>query len=263
MAMGNRLILGALALLVALGGGVAFAWENDLSGSVTTIEQALERGVEQGDYFVIEGYVDKKRSKRIYTVRDDTGEMFVYVPEYMTREHGAPELNEHIRVGGRYDHKRLDPKTKGIVAMDLVRLGKGHGYSGAEVMGKGEAGASKSPAAMGRGTDDSATSDHVLSKGEMIQPSVSPEWLERLGGARQQLLEARYEYEEVSVEYARALHASGTPDKVDPQLAARYRKAEDSYAARQNAMPALVEEARQAGVSGETLRLYQQLNGPN
>jgi hypothetical protein len=263
MAMGNRLILGALALLLALEGGVAFAWENDLSGSVTTIEQALERGVERGDYFVIEGIVQRKRSKRFFTVHDDTGEMIVYIPEYMTREHGTPELHERIRVGGRYDQKRLDPKTKGIVVMDLVRLGKGHGHSGAEVMGKGEAGASKPPAAIGRGTDDSATSDHVLSEGEMIKPSVSPEWLERLGGARQQLLEARYEYEEVSVAYARALHAAGTPDKVDPQLAARYRKAEDSYAARQKAMPALVEEARQAGVSGETLRLYEQLNRPN
>ncbi|MBW2272994.1 MAG: OB-fold nucleic acid binding domain-containing protein [Deltaproteobacteria bacterium] len=266
MAMGNRLLLGVLALFVvlcvALGGGVALAWEDDLSGSVWTIEKALERGVQRGDYFVIEGDVERKRSSRFFTVRDDTGEMIVYIPEYMTREHGTPELDERIRVGGRYDQKRLDPKTKGIVAMDLVRLGKGHGHSGAEVMEQSGVAVSGPPAAIAGGQTRSTISDGTLSEGEMIKPSVGPVWLERLGGARQQLLEARYIYEEASLEYARALHAAGTPDKVDPGLAARYRETEEHYAARQKAMPALVEEARQAGVSDETLRLYQKLNQP-
>jgi hypothetical protein len=263
MAMGNRFLLGVLALLVALEGAVALAWEDDLSGSVWTIEKALERGVERGDYFVIEGIVERKRSKRFFIVNDDTGEMIVYIPEYMTREKGTPELNERIRVGGRYDQKRLDPKTKGIVAMDLVRLGKGQGYSGKEVMGQSGRSATESPAAIAGGQGSSGASDHVLSPGEMIEPSVGPEWLERLGGARQQLLEARYEYEEVSVEYARALHTAGTPDKVDPALAKRYRAAEDRYEARQKAIPPLVEQARKAGVSDQTLRLYEKLNRAN
>jgi uncharacterized protein YdeI (BOF family) len=109
--------------------GEAHAWPA-ITGGGTPIAEA-QQNADTGDYFSIEGMVVSNSQNRVFTIRDDSGEMLVVIPEYLTREKGVPDNNERVRVSGKYDTKKLDSSVKGMRVTRLDRFGSDAGVTGA------------------------------------------------------------------------------------------------------------------------------------
>jgi hypothetical protein len=93
-------------------------------------------------------------------------------------------------------------------------------------------------------------------------PSTPDEWKARLAGARQELLAAEKALDEANAAYAHELRDAKTPADVDPAVAANLERAEARVLSARQALPGLVEEARNAGVSPELLELYVRATRP-
>ena len=64
-----------------------------------TVEIAVaNKSADTGDYFSVEGDVISTQKDRIFKLRDDTGEMWVLLPEFLTRDKGVPAVNERILI---------------------------------------------------------------------------------------------------------------------------------------------------------------------
>jgi hypothetical protein len=74
---------------------------------VVPIAKVLELA-EEADRFTVEGQVTDiltgQGQNQVYKLSDDSGEIFVMIPNFLEREHGAPEQWERIRVSGEYAH---------------------------------------------------------------------------------------------------------------------------------------------------------------
>jgi hypothetical protein len=243
-------IVGGLLLGAA---ATATAWTDRLEGLVMPIAEAQEKA-ESGDRFAIEGVVVASTSDRLFTLRDDSGQMYVLIPEFLTREHGFPKRNEVIRVAGRFAHAPLDRDVTGMKAQDLERLGN----QGARV------GAPSGEAAATSGTGPAPARPAPAAPGELRvkSPSVPAEWKQRLGDTRARLLAAEKDVQVARTAYARALRDAGSESAVDPAITARMRTAEAELAAVRRELPELVEGARQAGVDPKLLALYEEMTLP-
>jgi uncharacterized protein YdeI (BOF family) len=239
------LLLGAVA--------TATAWTDRLEGLVMPISEAQEKA-ESGDRFAIEGVVVESKSGRVFTLRDDSGEMYILIPDFLVRKHGTPKRNEVIRVAGRFDKKHLDPGITGMKVQDLERLGK----QGARVGSPSGEEEATSGAEAARTRPAPASPGQVRVK----SPSVPAEWKERLGDARDRLLAAEKDVQVARTAYARALRDAGSKSAVDPAITARMDAAEAELAQVRREMPKLVEDARQAGVDPKLLSLYEDMNRP-
>jgi uncharacterized protein YdeI (BOF family) len=235
-------ILLVVAAIIGLG-MPASAW-NRLAGMVVPIDQA-QKHAKSGDRFVIEGIVMDQKDDRIFHLRDDSGDMYVLLPNFLRREYGLPKTGERIRVAGRYDIKHLDREVTGMRVQEIERLGKPEATRG-KATPEVDTRAAAKPAARAASTDSSS-----------IAPTTSAEWKDRLAGARQELLAARKNLDATSVTFAHALREAGEPSKLDPAILEKQREAETRVARAQNAMPALIEEARADGVSPQTLDIYE------
>ena len=231
----------------------ATAWTDRLEGLVMPIAEAGEKA-ESGDRFAIEGVVVASTSDRIFTLRDDSGEMYVLIPEFLTRKHGFPKRNEVIRVAGRFAHAHLDQSITGMKAQDLERLGKQGARVGAP---SGEEAAAPSSTATANRPAPAAPGEVRVKS-----PSVPAEWKERLGDTRQRLLAAEKDAQESRTAYARALREAGSKSAVDPAITARMNAAEAELAQVRRELPELVEGARQAGVDPKLLSLYEEMTRP-
>ncbi len=228
----------------------ATAWDAPPAGAIS-IAEARERA-ETGDYIVIEGVVVEKKSDTYYEIEDATGRMIIVIPEHLIRSEGAPEDSETVRVGGKFDHKKLDKSVEGVRVMNLWRGDTGLGARGSAPTGAAVAQPS-APAAAAK-TGRSAGTDPSV-----YRPTADAEMVDKLARARREWLESIAELETASTEYARALYAAGDSGTVDPAIVARNDAAEDRIAAASQRIPVLVEEARRAGVSEDVLRLYIQM----
>jgi hypothetical protein len=233
------LLLGAVA--------TATAWTDRLEGLVMPISEAQEKA-ESGDRFAIEGVVVESKSGRVFTLRDDSGEMYILIPDFLVRKHGTPKL------AGRFDKKHLDPGITGMKVQDLERLGK----QGARVGSPSGEEEATSGAEAARTRPAPASPGQVRVK----SPSVPAEWKERLGDARDRLLAAEKDVQVARTAYARALRDAGSKSAVDPAITARMDAAEAELAQVRREMPKLVEDARQAGVDPKLLSLYEDMNRP-
>ena len=238
-------VLIALSLLL-LDARPAVAQLGGIMG-VGTIAHAQEQAV-IGDYFAIEGTVTKSRSRGLYTVQDESGEMLVLIPEFITREVGVPELYEKIRVSGKFDRKKLDHGIQGMRVARLERLGKNLGGRGAtsEVSIPEP---SAPPAA--RSVEDN--------NAELIVPVLSEELKRRLSAQRMAFDAANEEVEEASGDYAKALYQAGENGEVSRDVQERMARAEAHRDDIAKTIPPLVEEARKAGVAPELLKMYENM----
>lgn len=239
------LLLGAVA--------TATAWTDRLEGLVMPISEAQEKA-ESGDRFAIEGVVVESKSGRVFTLRDDSGEMYVLIPDFLIRKYGTPKRNEVIRVAGRFDKKHLDPGITGMKVQDLERLGK----QGARVGGPSGEEEATSGADAARGHPVPAAQGQVRVK----SPTVPAEWKERLGDMRDRQLAAEKEVQVARTAYARALRDAGSKSAVDAAITGRMEAAEAELAQVRRELPELVEGARQAGVDPKLLSLYEDMTRP-
>jgi uncharacterized protein YdeI (BOF family) len=246
----SLLLAAALSALVAAPAG---AWKGALESQVIPIARAQEYA-ESGDRFVVEGIVVDSKDDRFFLLRDDSGQMYVVIPDFLKREHGAPGAHERIRVSGRYDQAKLDPEITGMRVQELERLGKAGPAHGSTPEGSAEA----APAPTSAAARPAAPAPGATVRA----PSTPDEWKERLAGARQELLAAERELDIVNAAYAHELRDAKTPADVDPAVAANLERAEARVLRARQALPGLVEEARNAGVSPELLELYVRATRP-
>ena len=231
-----------VAWIVGLGIPAA-AWDR-LAGLVVPISEAFEHA-KSGDRFVIEGVVMDQKDDRIFRLRDDSGDMYVLIPDFLRRDYGIPNQSELIRVAGRYDHKHLDQEVTGMRVQEIERLGKPEAARG-RVAEADEAPAAARPAARTAATNTSG-----------IAPTTTAEWKQRLRDARHELLAAQKELDATSVTFGRALREAGTPSEMDPAIVEQREQAEIRVARARSVMPALIDEARADGVSPQALDLYE------
>jgi uncharacterized protein YdeI (BOF family) len=252
MTYGIRVLLLAAAV-GALAAAPASAWKGLLESQVIPIARAQDHAA-SGDRFVIEGIVINSKDGRIFLVRDDSGEMYVVIPDFLKREHGIPGKHERIRVAGRYDHKHLEPAITGMRVQDMERLGRAGATQGSAPSGTAEA----APAPTRAATDPAAPAPNASAHA----PSTPEEWKNRLSGARQELLAAEKELDAANAAYARELRDAQAPADVDPAVTANLERVEARVLRARQALPGLVEEARSAGVSPELLDLYVRASQP-
>lgn len=223
------------------------------TGGGTPIAQA-QRSAKTGDYFSIEGIVVSNRQNRFFTIRDDSGEMLVVIPEYITREQGVPANNERVRVSGKYDTKKLDASVKGMRVIRLHRLGRDLGATGAS-----RARADSPPPAPPTTTPPAALP--MAGPGvTVIRPTVSADLKERLRAQRIEFSAAKAEVDAAASNYADALYAAGD-GPVDPAIQARLQQAEAEMGDVVGSLSKLLEEAEASGVPSDLLILYQQSAG--
>jgi len=232
----------AIALVVA---APAVAWKGHVQKGVVSIADVQDKA-EVGDYFAIQGVVVKQEGKRLFTIRDETGEMVVLIPENLTRKYGMPRNGEQVVLSGKFDREKLNKGIHGMRVATLELQGK--------VTGSGPAAASSA-----------ATKPTPIDR-EAIRPTAEPSvmsskvpvvWKERLGNARQEWLAATRESEDAHGDYARAIHKAGSEEAVDPALRERADSSDKRLHRAEENVAKLVQQAREEGVSEETLRAYE------
>lgn len=240
----------AVAALAALPAG---AWKGELEGQPIPIARAYDHA-ESGDRFVIEGAVVDTRDDHIFLLRDDSGEMYVLIPDSLQREHGVPGKHERIRVAGRYDRKHLDQDVTGMRVQDMERLGRPGAERGSVVTSEAEGAPTPTRAA----PDPAAPAPNVT----VHAPSTPEEWKERLGSARRELLAAQKELEHANAAYAREVREAQAPADANSAVASNLEQAEARLLRARQALSPMIEEARRAGVSPELLDLYVRATRP-
>lgn len=244
-----RPILMTLALCALLAVPAA-AWKSRLEGLVVPIAEAHEFA-DKGDRIVVEGVVQDSADARIFRIRDDTGDLYLRIPESLRREHGVPQRHERIRVAGRWTDAYLDKDIQGIHVQILERLGRDGARSGAPgpAVEPAPAPQTSPPAA--------ASSDPSAPKKQVFAPRTSAAWKQRLGDARQRVLRAEREAQQANAEFARAVNAQGSEEAVDPAIAQRRKRTDAELAAARQEIPELVTAARSSGVDPKILEIYE------
>lgn len=236
----------------------ALAWQAPAAG-VISIAEVRERA-ETGDYLVVEGTVVEQRDKTLFRIDDETGSMWVLIPNFVLRDEGVPARSEQIRVAGKYDNAKLDKSLQGVRVMTLWRgltMNDGRGKPHSEAAGKAPSQRSAAPPAAADAGSPGAESSS--GKPNVIQPSAGAEFVEKASAARADWLAALAELEEASTAYGRALYEAGDDGRVDATVRSRNEAAEARVARSTEKIQALVAEARRDGVPEDVLRLYVQM----
>ena len=94
-----------------------------------------------------------------------------------------------------------------------------------------------------------------------MKPKAPRELIDRMRDQRVALETARKEVDAAAEIYADALYAAGDSGSVDAAVAGRLQRAETHMAEVQSRVPALVAEARAAGISDHLIDLYKRSAG--
>ena len=116
----RTVVLAAIAALALA--APAAAWKGSMASGVLPIAEVNAKA-EYGDLVVVQGHITAVQtgsgSRFVVTLEDDTGSVFVRVPEHLLRKLNGgkpPEVGRHVRVSGKWDHASLDDKIWGIHA---------------------------------------------------------------------------------------------------------------------------------------------------
>ena len=113
--------------LLATTASQTVAVKGAMARRVVTIAKVLEVA-EASDHFTVEGQVTEiftgEGQNQVYKLSDGSGEIFVMIPNFLEREHGAPEQWERIRISGEYAHALGNRDVWGIRVSELERLGQ-------------------------------------------------------------------------------------------------------------------------------------------
>ncbi len=139
----GRFIVGSFVVSLVLAfAGASAAWEGELAGSVRPIAE-VQKMAESGDYVVVEGtvkdYFEGNGSTMIVVFEDASGSLPLMVPNHLLRQFAGasptgqggagptgaePTIGNRARIGGRWDHKPMEPDTWGIHVQRVEPLGK-------------------------------------------------------------------------------------------------------------------------------------------
>jgi hypothetical protein len=124
--MRSAAILVAIAVLGST--APALAWKGSMASGVIPIAEVNAKA-EYGDFVTVQGHITAvatgSGSRLVVTLEDETGSVFVRVPEHLLRkltDGRAPEIGRHVRVAGKWDHAALDDKLWGIHAQSAERV---------------------------------------------------------------------------------------------------------------------------------------------
>src|SRR5262245_64397436 len=108
--MRSAAVLSAIAVFALA--APAVAWKGSMASGVLPIAEVNAKA-ESGDFVVVQGHITAVQtgsgSRFVVTLEDDTGSVFVRVPEHLLRKLNdgrAPEVGRHVRVSGKWDHAR-------------------------------------------------------------------------------------------------------------------------------------------------------------
>jgi len=218
-----------------------------------SIAQALE-SVAIGQHFSVEGVVVERTSDRFFMIRDESGVMPVVIPENMTRSQGVPEIDERIRVSGKFDSKKLDSSVRGMRVAYLERMGVVTGGRGSPAPADAQVvpiERAAPPAAMQSESSVVTTSKPVLGEALVNEMRLS----------RRSYDAARGDAEEAASIYARAAFLAGKDASVDPAVVAQLEQAEARVKAIQSGVPALSARAREAGLEENLIGMFEDAMG--
>lgn len=239
--------LGIVSIVLMLVAALpAAAWKGSIVSGIVSIADVQEKA-EVGDYFAVQGVVIKKEGKRLFTIQDDTGEMIVLIPENLTRSNGMPRMGEQVVLSGKYDREKLNKQIHGMRVSTLELQGR--------VTGGGPAAQSPTTTTTPEPIDREAI--RPSSEPGVMAPTVSAAWKQRLTTARQEWLAAVEASKNANGDYARAIYQAGSDEAVDPALRQSAADSDERLRLAEDDVADLVEQAREDGVSEETLRLYE------
>ena len=66
----------------------AQAWPAKSGGEIPIAD--ARKYADTGDYLTVEGVVVSSSQNRVFTIRDESGEMVVVIPQYIIRDQGVP-----------------------------------------------------------------------------------------------------------------------------------------------------------------------------
>jgi len=110
---------------------------------------------------------------------------------------------------------------------------------------------------------DASSADPAKLAPELSEPThfysrtASKQWVDRLTKARRRVLSAHHAVDAANAAYARALYEKMPEGAGLQTLTERRKSANDELASALNAIPGLVDKAREDGVSPEILTLYE------
>ncbi|MBW2712307.1 MAG: hypothetical protein JRC77_00985 [Deltaproteobacteria bacterium] len=240
------LTLGLLTVCLSQEADAKRYYVRQVASEVSLISEVFE-SAKIDDRVMVEGRVVNIQGRRIFELEDSSGKIFVVIESSYIREHGQPVLNERIRVEGRYGHKIRDASKVGIRVHDLMRnVDKPESETASAV----ESEVKEIPF---------PTTGQAPADGMMLEATLTDDTRGLLRNARRRVLSARDEVKAANMEYGKALGREESDEEVMAAIVDRQNTASTELTSALEAIPGVVETARKAGVSEESLTLYQEM----
>ncbi len=237
------LTLGLLTVCLSQEADAKRYYVRQVASEVSLISEVYE-SAKIDDRVMLEGKVVNIQGRRIFELEDSSGRIFVVIESSYIREHGQPVRNERIRVEGRYGHKLRDESKVGIRVHDLMRnVDKPESETAPAVEPE-----------VAFPTTGQAPAD-----GEMLEATLTDDTRGLLRNARRRVLSARDEVKAANMEYGKALGREESDKEIMAAIVDRQNTASNELTSALEAIPDVVETARKAGVSEESLKLYEEM----
>ena len=248
--MPHRITRTLIALwLLGVVGAVAVSTKA-VAQQAVPIADALEN-FHKYDFFMVEGTIVDSQNQFLYRIEDETGRMPIYIKEHMVREHGEIKRGDRLRVWGRYETKKLDSDVQGMMVSRLYRLPDQVGATGASNPG---ADTSAEVVPVDRSALPAAPS---VDPGDVIKPMASEEFKQRARAALRAYRDAEGAAVAAGEAYARAARESGSNGQVEAEALKRLEAAEAHVVETRGAIPALINEGREAGIDEGLLQMIE------
>lgn len=245
----TRAMIGSVAVLAAL-----FVASVATARPATPIAAALDE-TKTYDFVTIEGVVTDTKGQHLYRIEDESGSMIVLIKDHFVREEGPIRVNDHLRLSGRIEEKKLDRDQRGMMVSQVERLEEKIGASGASnPAAKADGGVvpidrSALPAAPADSTDP------------MIERKTSDEFVARARTQVQAYRKAEATAVDAGQAYARVARDASTSDADEAAALERLQAAEAKVVELRGRFPALLDEARAQGVDEGVIEMIEQTSG--
>lgn len=222
-----------------------------LAQQVIPISEALEGELKISEFFTVIGTVVDTKGQGLYMIEDDSGRMPVMIKDYLVREHGEIKKHDQIQIWGRFEEKKLDNDVQGMVVAKLYRMESDAGGSGANNPGADVT--LETPTVR----TSTAHAPAAIDPTDMMAPKTSEDYKLRARAALRAYRQAESDAVDAGQIYARSAREAGSDGQVDPAVLERLQAAEAKVVATRGEIPALVNEARAAGVDDSIIRMIE------
>lgn len=204
-----------------------------------SIAEALE-SLEISTYFTVVGTIVDSKGQGLYLIEDDSGRMPVVIKDHLVREHGDINRQDRVQIWGRFEEKKLDNDVRGMMVSKLHRLPATSGASGANNPGAD----TSAPVII----ETTAPAPAAPSESQVMRPMASEDFKQRARAELQAYRQAEKDAVEAGQVYARAAREAGSDGQVDEAVIEALQQAEARVVETRGRIPALMNEARAAGV---------------